>query len=89
MPRIARRVSQGYPFHLIRRGNNRSTTFFYNEDRQTYLKLLLKYSTQHFLNIWAYCLMENHVHLLAVPEKEDSLPCGVGLTNHVYTKNKG
>jgi putative transposase len=86
MPRIARIVAPGYPHHVTQRGNNRSTTFFDDEDRLTYLKLLHKYSTQHSLNIWAYCLMDNHVHLLAVPKKEDSLSCGVGLTNQVYTQ---
>ena len=30
--------------------------------------------------------MDNHIHLLAVPEKEDSLARGVGLTNQIYTQ---
>ena len=38
------------------------------------------------MQIWAYCLMDNHVHLLVVPEKEDSLARGIGLTNQVYTQ---
>ena len=86
MPRIARIVAPGYPHHVTQRGNNRSTIFFDNEDRLTYLKLLRKYSSLHLLQIWSYCLMDNHVHLLAVPANEDSLAHGVGLTNQVYTQ---
>jgi len=86
MPRIARIVAPGYPHHITQRGNNRATVFFDDEDRQTYLKLLDKYAKRFSLQIWAYCLMDNHIHLLAVPEKENSLARGVGLTNQVYTQ---
>jgi putative transposase len=86
MPRIARIIAPGYPHHITQRGNNRATVFFDDEDRQTYLHLLFQYSQKFFLQIWAYCLMDNHVHLLVVPEKEESLARGVGLTNQVYTQ---
>ncbi|NOQ50846.1 MAG: transposase [Desulfuromonadaceae bacterium] len=86
MPRIARIIAPGYPHHVTQRGNNRSTTFFDDEDRQTYLQLLYKYAGKFSLQIWAYCLMDNHVHLLAVPEKDESLARGFGLTNQVYTQ---
>lgn len=86
MPRIARIIAPGYPHHVTQRGNNRMTVFFDDEDRQTYLDILANYATKHALQIWSYCLMDNHIHLLAVPEKEDSLARGVGLTNLVYTQ---
>ncbi len=86
MPRIARIIAPGYPHHITQRGNNRATVFFDDEDRQTYLKLLSVYARKHALQIWAYCLMDNHVHLLAVPQTERSLARGVGLTNQVYTQ---
>jgi len=86
MPRIARIVAPGYPHHVTQRGNNRATVFFDDEDRRTYLNLLAKYSKKFSLQIWAYCLMDNHIHLLAVPRKETSLARGVGLTNQVYTQ---
>jgi len=66
--------------------NNRAVVFFDDEDRQTYLRLLALYAQKHRLQIWAYCLMSNHVHLLAVPETETSLARGIGLTNQVYTQ---
>ena len=53
--------------------NNRATVFFDDEDRQTYLNLLMGYADKHTLQIWAYCLMDNHIHLLVVPEAETSL----------------
>lgn len=86
MPRIARIIATGYPHHITQRGNNRATVFFDDEDRQTYLHLLNLYAQKHHLQIWAYCLMSNHIHLLAVPETESSLARGIGLTNQVYTQ---
>ncbi len=86
MPRIARIIATGYPHHITQRGNNRATVFFDDEDRNTYLKLLAGYSQKHHFEIWAYCLMDNHVHLLAVPETETALARGIGLTNQVYTQ---
>ncbi len=86
MPRIARICAIHYPHHVTQRGNNRETVFFDNDDRVFYLKILGKYSLQYNLDIWAYCLMVNHVHLLAVPRREDSLAKGLGSTNLVYTQ---
>jgi putative transposase len=86
MPRIARIIAPGYPHHVTQRGNNRATVFFDDEDRQTYLHLLTTYAAKHDVRIWAYCLMDNHVHLLAVPATEASLARGIGLTNQVYTQ---
>jgi putative transposase len=86
MPRIARIIAPGYPHHITQRGNNRAMVFFDDEDRQTYLKLLAGYARKHALQIWAYCLMDNHVHLLVVPETETALARGIGLTNQVYTQ---
>jgi putative transposase len=86
MPRIARIVAPGYPHHITQRGNNRAPVFFDDEDRQTYLKLLAGYGRKHAFKVWAYCLMDNHVHLLAVPGTETALARGIGLTNQVYTQ---
>lgn len=86
MPRIARIIAAGSPHHITQRGNNRTTVFFDEEDNQTYLKLLLKYTRKYDVAIWAYCLMSNHVHLLAVPKTESGLARGIGLTNMLYTQ---
>jgi len=86
MPRIARIIAENYPYHITQRGNNRFNVFFDDEDRQTYLKLLGEYSQKYNVKIWAYCLMSNHIHLLAVPETETALARGIGLTNLMYTQ---
>ena len=86
MPRIARILAPGYPHHVTQRGNNRAVVFFDDEDRQTYLKLLAVHARRFSLQIWAYCLMDNHVHILAVPENEIALARGIGVTNQIYTQ---
>jgi len=86
MPRIARLLAVNCPHHITQRGNNRETVFFDDEDRKSYLKILKRYSDQWKFDIWAYCLMPNHVHLLVVPKEEKSLARGIGATNLVYTQ---
>jgi len=71
---------------FTQRGNNRSAVFFDDEDRWFYINVLRRYSQKYKLEIWAYCLMGNHVHLLAVPRDESSLARGIGLANMVYTQ---
>jgi putative transposase len=73
MSRIARVVAQGYPHHVTQRGNYRQAVFETDDDYLQYLQWLKEYSDKYNLDIWAYCLMNNHVHFVCVPEKEDSL----------------
>jgi putative transposase len=67
MPRIARFICPGLPHHVTQRGNRRGTVFFTNEDRATYLRWLKDYTSKHGVDVLAYCLMTNHVHLVVVP----------------------
>lgn len=73
MPRIARATVPGTPHHITQRGNNREIIFFDDKDRRRYLKWLKEYTNRHRLEVWAYCLMNNHIHLIVVPEREESL----------------
>lgn len=73
MPRLARAVFSKIPHHITQRGNRREDVFFEKEDYQTYLDWLQHYSQQYQLEILAYCLMTNHIHLVAVPGNENSL----------------
>jgi putative transposase len=86
MSRIARIVALDLPHHITQRGNNRADVFFDNNDRSFYLQTLRKYCLEFKLEIWTYCLMNNHVHLLAVPQYQYSLAQGIGRTNLVYTQ---
>lgn len=73
MPRIARAVAPGFPHHIVQRGNNRENVFFGPEDRAVYLYLLKRYSEKWNTPVNCYCLMTNHVHLLARPSSGESL----------------
>ena len=73
MARLARIVVPGCPHHVTQRGNRRMSVFFSNADRTAYLSHLRKACDRHGVDIWAWCLMGNHVHCIAVPKKEDSL----------------
>ena len=73
MPRIARVVVPGLPHHITQRGNRRQTTFFTADDYRVYLSLLRWWAPRTGVKIWAYCLMPNHAHVVAVPEDVDAL----------------
>ncbi|MDP3036499.1 MAG: transposase [Rhodocyclaceae bacterium] len=73
MPRVARTVFAGLPHHVTQRGNRREAIFFSDGDRQTYLSWLKEYADRHGVEVLAYCLMSNHVHLVAVPATDDGL----------------
>lgn len=85
MPRPKRLVIPGIPHHLIQRGHRRQKVFFSDEDREFYLQLLKRYGDDHGLDYWAYCLMDNHVHLVAVPKAPDSLKDGLGQAHWKYS----
>ena len=73
MPRLARVVVPGHPYHVTQRGNGRQPIFLSNDDRYRYLAWIQHYSSQYHLSLLAYCLMDNHVHFIAIPAKEDAL----------------
>jgi putative transposase len=73
MPRIARAIAAGYPHHVTQRGNYRQAVFEQTGDYIKYLDYLAQYAPECDLEIWAYCLMPNHVHLVCVPREPDSL----------------
>lgn len=84
MPRINRIVIPGIPHHVVQRGNRRQRVFFCDEDRVYYLGLLKKYGAMHGLLFWVYCLMKNHLHLIAVPREESSLSEVMARVNWKY-----
>ncbi|MDX8405174.1 MAG: transposase [Mariprofundus sp.] len=73
MPRLSRVVFAGLPHHITQRGNRREDVFFNDEDRLAYLEWLHLYCEKHAVDILAYCLMTNHIHLVAVPQAGDGL----------------
>jgi putative transposase len=86
MARIARIIAEGIPHHVTQRGNRRMQTFFRKEDYQAYIGLMEEWCHHFCIEIWAYCLMPNHVHLIAVPETEDGLRRGIGEAHRRYSR---
>ena len=86
MARLARVVAPGLPHHITQRGNRRQQTFFCDEDYQSYLELMAEWCAAHEVEIWAYCLMPNHVHLIAVPHSADGLRRAIGEVHRRYTR---
>ena len=86
MPRIARVVLPGVPVHVTQRGNRRQDVFFCDDDRRLYLHKLRQYSTKYHLTVLGYCLMTNHVHVVAVPGRANSLAKALGRAHHDYTR---
>jgi len=86
MPRIARVVAVGEAHHITQRGNYRQKIFRSNKDREQYLAWIKEYSDKFGLSVLAYCLMNNHIHLIAVPGKEDALSKTLNNTHMRYAQ---
>jgi len=94
MPRQPRIVLPGHPAHIIQRGNNRSATFYADDDYHFYLDALHTACKQYHCALHAYVLMTNHVHLLVTPTTESGLSrlmqslgrCYVRYINHTYKR---
>jgi len=72
MPRIARQVSASGIYHVVQRGNDKQVIFDDDDDRRRYLGLLKETTDKFAVRLIAWCLMDNHVHLL-VDDSHDSL----------------
>ena len=73
MARLARVSPIGIPQHIIQRGNNRQICFAGEEDMKAYLGWLKEFSKKYSVDVHAWVLMTNHVHLLCTPHEKDSI----------------
>ncbi len=71
MPREARAKSNTGIYHIILRSINKQNIFEDDEDYQKLLETLKKYQEKSGYEIYAYCLMSNHIHLLMKEIKEE------------------
>ena len=85
MARLSRAVVPDLPHHVTQRGNRRQQTFFCAQDYLLYLALMADSCDRFRVAIWAYCLMPNHVHLIAVPSTPDGLRLAIGEAHRRYT----
>ena len=79
-------MAVGMPHHVTQRGDNRCEVFLEDDDRRFYLWTLAQYGRRYGVDIWGYCLMDNHVHFLAVPQELDSLARCFAGANLIYTQ---
>jgi putative transposase len=71
MPRIAREKSEFQTYHIVQRGNERKNIFFTEFDRIRFLNTLLNAKRKYNFCLEAFCLMDNHVHLLIYDNGND------------------
>ncbi|MGV8146463.1 MAG: transposase [Alkaliphilus sp.] len=64
MPRVARRYSESQIYHIMIRGNERKDIFLDEEDKEFFLEIMEIQKDRRTFNLYAYCLMDNHVHLV-------------------------
>ncbi|CAA7614688.1 transposase [Magnetospirillum sp. UT-4] len=93
MSRLARLVVPGLPHHVTQRGNGRAQVFFGDDDYAFYRALLAESCRAAEVEVWAWVLMPNHVHLIVVPTDEDGLrralaPVHRRYAGHVHARLK-
>lgn len=86
MARLARIVLPRVAHHVTQRGNRRLPVFFSDDDRETYLELLAEFARASGTRCLAWCLMDNHVHLVLVPKTTDGLRAMLGEAHRRYTR---
>jgi len=83
---MARVVVPGLWHHITQRGNRRETVFFDDRDRGVYLQLLAHHCRRCSLRVVGYCLMGNHIHVIAIPPVETALAKSLGRTHVDYAR---
>ena len=90
MPRVRREKCVNAIYHIIVRGNNREDIFRDYADRMAYLSRLKRYKEKFQMEVYAYCLMTNHVHLLIYDNGQDisKIMQGLNLSYAIYFNKK-
>jgi putative transposase len=78
MARLPRIVVPGCPHHVTARGNRREPIFFEDGDQDIYCDMLAEQMQKAEVEVWAYCLMPNHVHLILCPRDQKGLARTLG-----------
>ena len=76
----------GYPYHIIQRGNRNQKVFIKEGDKAKYLRILKIHVDLFDLEVWAYCLMDNHIHLIVVPKQKGALTECISETHRLYSR---
>ena len=86
MPRTARIVIPGIAHHVTQRGNRQQPIFFDDKDRRAYIDILSAALNEAGTRCLAWCLMENHVHLMLVPNDTDGLRAPLSSAHTKYAQ---
>ena len=86
MARMKRVIVPGYPHHVVQRGVRSMDIFSEENDRLEYLRFLRSQGDRFGVKFLSYCLMTNHVHLLAIPQKSESLARAIGEAHRLYSR---
>jgi len=84
MARLARVVIPGHPHLVTQRGNGGARSFFGDDDYRLYRDLLASHCAAAEVEVWAWCLMPNHVHLILVPTDADGLRRALSRVHRIY-----
>jgi len=88
MPRQARLILDNACYHVVTRGNEKRKIFLEKDDCQTYIKLLARYKEKWNCNVYGWCLMPNHVHLIVECTALSKFMHGLNLSYVYHFKNK-
>ncbi len=77
---------RAFPTTLSQRGNRGQEVFLRESDYPDYLSLMSEWCGKQHTEVWAYCLMPNHIHLIAVPQGADALQNAIGEAHRRYTR---
>lgn len=86
LARLARVVLPGVPHHITQRGVRSIDVFHQDGDRQFYCELVRSARDDYGITVLSYCLMKNHIHLIVIPETENSLRQGIGMIHRNYSR---
>jgi putative transposase len=86
MPRANRIVIPDIPHHITQRGNRQQNIFFDDVDRGSYMRLLSEACLRTGTKCLAWCLMDNHIHLILVPPSEDGLRATLSSAHTSFTQ---
>ncbi|MBA7519819.1 hypothetical protein ES705_11907 [subsurface metagenome] len=70
MPRYPRKYSKTGIYHIMLRGNERKDIFVDEEDKVKFIKIVFKKKADEAFKLYAYCIMDNHLHLVIKEQKE-------------------
>jgi putative transposase len=96
MPRPLRGVEDAGFYHVLNRGNGRMKLFHKPEDFSAFCKVLCEALARYPVNLFSWCLMDNHWHLVLQPARAEALPDlmrWVGVTHvrrhHAHFQTRG